>query len=181
VANGVIRKVKDFFKKNPNIIPPQFKTLLERPALPTPSGLNRSFAEKPIISTEPRKRSLDSNALKKRKQEGEERRKTGKKAEKIQKETFAAVDGLDIHYVYPDPEEGFSWHSRINKEVLEVNIVNENFLEAEKRSQTFLARYLTLLIQKEITVATEMGQNGEIFGNVFERMLKNFFAISFYE
>jgi len=118
--------------------------------------------------------------LKEKKEEGEERRRANKPKtdNKSKRETFEAVEGMGIHFVYPDAEEGLRWHSRINAGLLEINIANSDFMEAEKRGQTFLARYLTLLLQVELTTVSIGDHQGEIFHTGFELMLDQFFALS---
>jgi len=185
IADGVLKKTREFFSRYPDAIPPMFRSIISKPTTRiAPEGdaqvVNTSVI-KPTKGVR-EKKPLDPDILREKKKESEEKRRTGTASvEKGSKaEIVEIVEGLGMHFVYPDPEtDGFKWHSRISPQrILQINIANTDFLEAEKRGRTFLERYLTLLLQKEMTCVSLGDYDSQTFDVGFELMLDQFWGLS---
>jgi hypothetical protein len=117
---------------------------------------------------------LPRNILQKRKKESDEAKKKAKEGFSVVKPprrpSVELTDGIAIRLVHPGPEEPFSWRSHTTKEgVIEINIVSAEFLEVEKRGRAELARFMFILLAKELTCESLPGAEAASFGDAFER------------
>lgn len=185
IAEGVLKRMKDFLSRRPDLVPPQFRSLISKSA--TGKGVENKDTSSVFtrLSKKKKREPLPPDALKKQKGESEEKRKraAGNGNGKEKRRIIEAVEGLGIQFVHPDPEiDGFKWHSRTSSEgVIQINIANNEFLEAEKRGQTVLGRYFTTLLHKEMTCASLSPHESDVFNAGFELMLEQFYMASIQE
>lgn len=178
-ANDVLRKLKSFFRNNPGLIPSILKTALTKAVGDTENpnadasgtvGIKQKKGDRKL-----RLNPLPPDALKKKKQESEEQKKTGLKVNKNKGRTVDFADCLGIQFVYPDEEsEGFVWCSRINKGVIQINVANSVFLEVERRGRSAVERYITELVHIELTAATLSPVAAEAFKAGAEQKINSF-------
>jgi hypothetical protein len=121
---------------------------------------------------QPSPRVLAPNALKEQKEKSKRMREaqaSGQKIEPVKKPQVELTDGLAIQLVHPDPDEPFNWRSRTTSEgVIQVNVVSNEFLEAERRGASELERFELLLLQKELTCASLPPLEARNFDRGFE-------------
>ncbi|MFA7216692.1 MAG: ATP-binding protein [Candidatus Paceibacterota bacterium] len=183
IAEGVLKTMRAHFQKNSTLIPPQLRATIFRSVDPKDQGAGSEDVGVKKTATSKKKTdrpNLAPDALKEQKKESERNRLsggTGKQKTKI----VDFSEGLGIQFIHPDPEtDRFRWHSRTSKEgVIQVNVVNNEFLEAEKRGQSVMARYLMTLLHKELTCASLVPVDAKSFDAGFELMLESFYSSSF--
>ena len=110
------------------------------------------------------------------------RKQSKDKKPKENKPLVELRNGLAIQVINPENEEGFLWHSRLSPQgIIQVNAMNTDFTEAERRGQTILFRYILLLLQKELTCASLAPMDNKIFNQSFEKTFLNFWKSSLLE
>ena len=171
IAEAVLHRMQHFFSHHPHLLPPNLKFLR------LTEGVDETETERVTRVKKPRV-PLPPHTL--RKQREETRRR--KPEDKPRKRVLDVVSGMTIQYVNPDPNEGFSWHSRIaSPGVIQVNDQNNEFTAAERAGRTVLERYLTLLVQKELTCASLPPPEANAFDQGFEKLFLSFWRASLIE
>lgn len=188
IAEGVLKTMRSYFQKNPALVPPSLKTMVFKLSekLSDEDEMTGVGIRKPGSNSIPPKKKterppLPPDALKKQKGESEQKKRTsGATTGKPKGKVIDFSEGLGIQFIHPDPEtDGFIWHSRTsNNGVIQINIVNNEFLEAEKRGQTVVSRYLMTLLHKELTCASLAPVDAQSFDAGFELMMEHFWRSS---
>ena len=167
--------MRQFLNKNPNLLPPNLKSLLMK------EGPDEKVGEdtETIVSPGPDRKKplpLPPDTFK------QERKKSREKRPKTKKPVIELRDGLAIQVVNPEAEEGFAWHSRLTLQgIIQLNAMNNEFTESERRGQSILHRYMFLLVQKELTCASMTPHEAHVFNNGFEKTFLNFWKASLLE
>lgn len=167
IAEGALKKMQQFLSKHPNLLPPGFRSI---------GGKKGEKVESPE-SKEPKKRErepIPPDALRKQREKSE---RGEKKAPK--KRHLEVSAGLSIQLHSPDAEEGFNWHSRIAPPgMIQLNVANSDFYEAERRGSSILQRYMLLLVQKELTCQSLPPHDAEVFDKSFEKTYLSYWKAS---
>lgn len=204
IAEKVLRRVKNFLVEHPSLIPASLvavvfkkgsgevddaekmtgipgeysasvlvKKTVFKPAIPAP------IVTPPVTPRQP----LAPDALKEQREKSRKVKAERKPSErKIERRVVEVKEGLSIQLVVPDPnEEGFKWNSRIMSGVVQINVVSDIFLQAERRGATVLDRYMSLLVHKELTCASLPQHDAEVFDRGFEKKFLDFCRASFLE
>lgn len=175
IAESVLKKMRQFLNKNPSLLPPHLKSRLIKSGAEGQSPEERD--SETIVSPDPdRKKALPPDAFK------QQRKKTLENKPKTKRPILDVRDGLAIQVVNPEADEGFAWHSRLTeKGIIQLNAMNNEFTEAERRGQTVLHRYMFLLVQKELTCASMTPHEAHIFNSGFEKTFLSFWKASLFE
>lgn len=183
IAEGVLKTMRAYFQKNSALIPPQLKATVFKTIDPKDQDAeSEDIGVKKTVSKKKTDRpSLSPDALKEQKKESERNRQSGVGSNRQKAKIVDFSEGLGIQFIHPDPEtDRFRWHSRTSKEgVIQVNVVNNEFLEAEQRGQAVMARYLMALLHKELTCASLVPVDAKSFDAGYELMLESFYGSSF--
>ncbi len=173
IAESVLKRMQQFLNKNPNLLPPNLKAFL---AKRRPGEVEEDEEDETVSESEPHK-PLPKDILK------QQRKKTREGTPPVKKPMVKLRgEGLAIQIVNPEAEEGFLWHSRLTtRGVIQLNAMNNEFTEAERRGKTVLHRYMSLLVQKELTCASLTPHESEIFNNGFEKTFLTFWKASLSE
>lgn len=188
-AESVLKTVRGYFQKNPKLVPPTLKTMVfklsDSPGKDVTVEVPGVGIRKPGASQEfPKKKSertpLPPGALKEQKVRSEQKKRVPKLETTAPKRKVVDFsEGLGIQFVEPDMEtDGFLWHSRTKDGVVQINIVNNTFLEVERRGQTIMGRYFMALLHKELTCASLAPVEAQSFDSGFELMMEHFWCSS---
>ena len=180
VLDSVLRRFKGYFVRYPHNTPEDLKSIRIRLGLAgadasrlagtqtvrikdpvdkqsavsaQPSAPAPSATPGVVPQAKPTKRPLDKDAFRRQREESEQAKRKNEKPER-KRIVLKANDGLSVQLVEPDAAAGeaFNWRSRTTPEgVIQINVVSGEFLEAERRGQMELARFMLLLIPKELT------------------------------
>jgi|TARA_B100002003_G_C14140243_1_gene548313 hypothetical protein len=174
VAEGVLRKIRSFLNKHPNLLPTSLKSVIlrqeqeEEPDVDGEGGRSKKTGQEKHPKKRGERKPLDPNALE-RQRDKSRAIKAGVVTPKRKKTIVETTEGLAIQLIHPDAEDGFNWRSRTTtKGVIQINIVSSEFLETERRGQTELSRLMLLLVQKELTCASLPIGECEAFDRAFE-------------
>lgn len=188
IAESVLKIMRTYFQKNPALVPPTLKTMVFKPSenVGDTSQAPGVGIRKPGTTTTPTKKKarqpLPPDALRKQKGESEQKKRTpsGTTANKQKEKVVDFSEGLGIQFVHPDPEtDGFLWHSRTSKTgVIQINVVNNQFLEAERRGQNIVRDYLMRLLHKELICASLPPADSASFDAGYEMMMEHFWRSS---
>lgn len=175
IAEGVLRKMKSFLNKHPDLLPPGLKALIIKKAVEGPDPLKND-----IITPPEKKRPrqpLPPDAFKR------QRRKSKDKTPKPRKPVVELRDGLAIQIINPAADDELMYqHSRLtSRGVIQINGMHNDFTEAYKRGQSVCHRYMFLLVQKELTCASLSTHEGHVFRQAFEKTFLPFYKASLFE
>jgi hypothetical protein len=194
IADSLLKRVGDYFRKHPSYLPPVLHSLVVKPggkgitapAVPLGgSGAGATCVLKPIVppkltpsakaKAEGLSQPLPGDTFKRQRAKSQAAKAAGVKP-KREPRILEIGDGLGLQIISPDAnEEGFSWHSRISPNgLIQINAENDEFLTAERRGQTKLYDYMSLLLCKELSVASLNPIDARSFGNAFEKSFMNF-------
>lgn len=184
IADQLLKKVRHYFEKHPNALPATMKSFLvgSGGGIESANWTGGSSTTKPTDpkvkkkSETPKPEPLPKDAFKKQRAKSAA---TGGTQKKPTPRILVLDNGLGLNMVYPDAAEGFSWHSRTESGVIEINAANNEFLDAERRGQTKLSEYMFLLLQKELTCASLNPMDAQSFGRGFESSFMTFWRASF--
>lgn len=174
MAEKELRFWKHFLTKHPEYMPTGLKTMVIKKAI---EGPEQSKDE--VITPERKQRKfLDPDAFKR---EREERK--GPRPSKPRKPIVELRDGLALQIVNPAADNELIYkRSRLTPQgVIQINGLHDDFTEAERRGQTICRRYMSLLFQKELTCASLIGAEANLFGQVFEKTFFPFLKASLLE
>jgi hypothetical protein len=181
IAERLVEKVLGYFRKHPSFLPPTMKSFLPRTdggegGVVGPGGFKKTAP--PTRKKPEPKPPLPPDAFKKQREQSKATGGTAKKKREPQIRDLG--EGLSLTFASPDAnEDGFLWHSRLSEEgLIQINNSNTEFLEAEKRGQTKLSEYLSVLLQKELTCASLNPLDARTFGNAFEKNFMVFWRVS---
>ncbi|MDP4001818.1 MAG: ATP-binding protein [bacterium] len=177
IAESVLKKMKQYLTKYPNLLPAHLKGVLVK-HVQTKKEDEEDGTDTISVSGKVRKakQPLSPDAFKKQRKKTE----TGDKPPK--RPVVQLRDGLAIDLVNPEAEEGFSWHSRLTPQgIIQINAMHDEFGQAERRGHTVLFRYMTILVQKELTCAAMIPYEGQIFNSGFEKTFLSFWKASLLE
>lgn len=172
IAESVLKKMRQFLNKNPNLLPPNLKSIL----IKNSKDGGGSEGSETVTSPPPQKRTMPPNVLK------VQRKKSTEGGAQPKKPLLELRDGLAIHVVNPEADESFNWHSRLTPQgIIQINAMNNTFSEAERRGQTVLHRYMLVLVEKELTCASMPPPEARVFDQGFEKTFLNFWKASILE
>lgn len=172
IADGLLKKVRNYFERHPHHLPPTIKSFILKPkgseekGFAVPGSGNSDKTKKKEAATRPK---LAKDAFKKQRQRNAEASASGNPSKKKEPRVMVLDEGLGLQMVYPDADEGFAWHSRTYTGLIQINTANNDFLDAERRGQTKLSEYMFLLLKKELTCSSLPPINAQIFGDAFEK------------
>lgn len=177
IAESVLKKMKQYLTKYPNLLPAHLKGALVK-HVQTKKEDEEDSTDTISVPGRVRKakQPLPPDAFKKQRKKTE----TGDKPPK--RPVVQLRDGLAIDLVNPEAEEGFSWHSRLTPQgIIQINAMHDEFGQAERRGHTVLFRYMSILVQKELTCAAMVPYEGQIFNSGFEKTFLSFWKASLLE